>query len=51
MGTIMKIKLLSIEDNIMDFTFTPGIGGWILWRLGVIRFWHKYPLKKYYRVT
>lgn len=35
----------------MDFTFTPGIGGWILWRLGIISFWHKYILKKYCRAV
>jgi radical SAM superfamily enzyme YgiQ (UPF0313 family) len=35
----------------MDFSVTPGRSGYILWRLGVVRFWQRYLVPKYWEGT
>ncbi len=32
----------------MDFTFFPGKVGYLLWKIGVINFWKRFMLKRYY---
>ena len=31
----------------MDFSFLPGKPGYFLWKIGVIRLWHRFFLKRY----
>jgi len=31
----------------MDFSILPGKAGYYLWKLGVIKFWHRFVLKRY----
>jgi hypothetical protein len=31
----------------MDFSLITGVSGYVLWRTGIIGFWHKYVTPKY----
>ena len=31
----------------MDFSILPGKAGYYLWKLGIIKFWHRFVLKRY----
>jgi hypothetical protein len=31
----------------MDFSVLPGKAGYLLWKVGVLHFWHRFFLKRY----
>ncbi len=45
LGTVLRTAYLSKRAlshlRVMDFSILPGWGGWVLWRLGIVKVWQK----------